>query len=390
MERRKVTLGAITLPEQPLTDVLERIVKSTRLSYGPYCRQFERKVADYHSQKHALFVNSGTSALVLALKAIKELRRIPNNARVAVPAVTFVATAAAVVQAGMVPIPCEIEEETWGIDPDHIPQDVVGIIGVPLLGKPCDMYTLRDVANHLDAFLIEDACEAWGRDGNNGLPFGSFADACILSTYAAHIVCTGAGGLLLTNNKELEVLARSLANHGRDPIYMNIDDDDDLSDPFKRDEMLRRRFSFTHIGHSYRPTEFEAAAGLAQMQVIDKILYGRRMTKSWFQQILPTVPRLDINGMRGTAWVPMNFGMVLPSRELRDAAIVALEEAGVETRLLMPLMDQPAWPQFRQGPVLSHEVAWRVTNQGIYVGCHQDMIVEDVHHIADVLRKVLS
>jgi dTDP-4-amino-4,6-dideoxygalactose transaminase len=99
-----------------------------------------------------------------------------------------------------------------------------------------------------------------------GMPVGSQGDISVFSTYVAHIIVTGVGGLVTTNDKELASMMKSLMFHGRDQIYLQIDDDDRPRDDLYLNSLIERRFEFHHVGYSYRITEMEAALGLAELE----------------------------------------------------------------------------------------------------------------------------
>ena len=130
-------------------------------------------------------------------------------------------------------------------------------------GLPCDMDPILDLARRHGLRIIEDSCEAMFVR-YKGRPVGSFGDIGCFSTYIAHMITTGVGGLCTTNDPGLLVLLKSIMNHGRDSIYIRIDDDEQVEGT----ELFRianNRFSFIRLGHSFRCTEMEAALGLGQL-----------------------------------------------------------------------------------------------------------------------------
>src|SRR5207253_10292362 len=138
------------------------------------------------------------------------------------------------------------------------------ILPVHLLGLPADMRAVADIAARHDLKIVEDSCETMFAQCD-GRKVGSWGDIGCFSTYIAHYIVTGVGGLATTNDADLAVMLKSLMNHGRDSIYLNIDDDKDCD----RESLYRlaaRRFTFVHVGHSFRCTELEAAIGLAQLE----------------------------------------------------------------------------------------------------------------------------
>ncbi|MGH9421707.1 MAG: DegT/DnrJ/EryC1/StrS family aminotransferase, partial [Thermoanaerobaculia bacterium] len=250
-------------------ELVMKVLESNRITAGPMMSQFESEVASLHGCRFGLMSNSGTSALQIALGALKEKHGWADGDEVLVPAVTFVATANVVLYNDLVPVFVDVEPNYYDIDPlqieRHITPRTRAIIPVHIAGLPCDMSPILDIARRHSLKVIEDSAETMFAR-YRGQVVGSFGDIGCFSTYAAHIVSTGVGGISTTSDPDLYVLMRSIMNHGRDSIYIRMDDDAGQtgSELF---EMADRRFSFTRMGHSFRCTEMEAALGIAQLEM---------------------------------------------------------------------------------------------------------------------------
>src|SRR3989344_4535005 len=154
---------------------------------------------------------------------------------------------------------------------------------VHLFGQSADMDEIMKIAKKYNLKVIEDSCEAMFIKYKGG-PVGSMGDVAVFSTYVAHIIVTGVGGIVTTNDESLATIIKSLMFHGRDKIYLKIEDDD-TSDRVKLNSLIERRFQFHHVGYSYRITEMEGALGLAALQEKNKIIskrqwVGEEITKS--------------------------------------------------------------------------------------------------------------
>jgi len=394
--KRGVTVGDLQIGPQEKKYVNE-VLDSGRLSYGPFCRRFEAEWADKHDCKFAVFMNSGTSALHVALAALKIRHGWSDGDEVIVPSVTFVATVNVCLHNNLKPVLVDVDPYTFNLDPDKIDAAVTGrtrcVIPVHLTGLPADMGRIMAAANRHRLRVVEDSCETtFARLGN--LAVGSWGDIGCFSTYMAHYVVTGVGGLATTNDPELAVLLRSLVNHGRDSIYLNIDDDKNVTR-----ELIARRFRFEHLGHSFRPTEMEAALGLAQIERWPLIVARRKAVAARYTQglyhlhlegklRLPTVSSVYASGDNH---VFMIFPLVVsPNHETScKAELVAhLEERGVETRDLLPLVNQPVYKKLWPGRDLYNEfpVARWLDQRAFYVGCHQFITDEDADHVVNSIR----
>ena len=371
-------------------DRVMTVLRTGRLSAGPFMASFERNFAEMHGARFASMCNSGTGALQLAIQALKERYRWPNGSEVIVPAMTFVATINAVLFNGLKPVLADIDPITFNIDPDEIERvltpNTVAIIPVHLFGQPAAMVPIMEIAARYDLSVIEDSCEAAGVR-HRGQPVGSFGDFAAFSTYMAHVVTTGVGGLALTNDEENARRFRSLMNHGRNPIYTRIDDGRDPTDA----DFLRTvfaRYEFTSIGQSFRATEMEAALGIGQLQRLPETIRRRNQVAGWLADRLPA-DRLQLPVIaEGNEHAWMMYPIVCRDPADRDTLVVALERAGVETRLLMPILDQPCYERMFQTE--DYPVAKQRLDDGLFVGCHQGMTPKDTDYIADVVKAALA
>src|SRR4051812_22999429 len=272
-----VTLGTFEADESARRYVTE-VLDSGRLSYGPFCKRFEDEFAEIHDSTFAVVSNSGTSALHVALQAMKELYGWKDGDEVLVPACTFVATVNIVLHVGLKPVLVDVEPDFYGMDPalaeDAITPRTRAMIPVHLFGQPCDMTRLMKIARDHDLKVLEDSAETmFARHA--GQMCGSFGDAAGFSTYIAHLLVTGVGGFTTTSDPEIAATVRSLVNHGRDGIYITIDDDKGVTRAVK-EEVIEKRFSFDRVGHSFRITELEAALGVAALESWQPMIERRR------------------------------------------------------------------------------------------------------------------
>jgi len=363
---------------------LGQVIRSSRLSYGPMTRRFERRFAAAHGCRFGVFSNSGTSALHIALAALKERHGWKDEDEVLVPAVTFVATANIVFHNRMKPVFVDVDPETYNIDPAQLERRITrrtrALIPVHLMGLPCDMDPILKVCRRNKLKVIEDSCEtAFAR--YRGRPVGSFGDIGCFSTYVAHYIVTGVGGFSLTNDADLAVRLRSLMNHGRDSIYLNIDDDQGVTRG-RLQEIVERRFRFVSMGHSFRATELEAAIGLGQLDSMRSIVRARQANARYLSEglkdledrlQLPTVPP-DRDHMF------MMYPLVLRD-EAKTGLVNFLEEGKVETRDIMPLINQPVYVKRYGDLERRYPVAAWVNKSGFYVGCHQYLSRRELDYV---------
>ena len=384
----QIGVGGLVLSEYE-KQLVKEVLDSNHLTYGPMTKRFEQEFAKSHKVKHALFMNSGTSALHVALAALKDRHGWSDGDEIIIPAVTFVATANIVLHNNMIPVFVDVEPDTFNIDPNKIEEKITGrtraIIPVHLLGLPATMQPVLGLAEKYRLEVIEDSAECMFAE-YNGRSVGSMGTIGCFSTYLAHFIVTGVGGLATTNNSELAVDMRSLMNHGRDGIYLSATDDEGLNGQ-ALEEVVARRFSFIHVGHSMRCTELEAAIGIGQLAKSKEIIRRRQEIAATFTQgleefedriQLPTCPPDRTHSF-------MLYGIVLKN-ESKIKLVNHLEHLNVETRDLLPLITQPIYKRLYGKLEDKYPVARHINESGFYIGCHPYMSDDEVGFIIEAFR----
>ena len=361
-------------------------LKSNRLSPGRFTQQFKNQFAKAHDCEYAVMCNSGTSALMTAIATLKEVFAWKDGDEILVPALTFVATVNVVLNANFTPVFVDIDPVTYNIDPTQIEAKITprtrAIIPVHLFGLPCEMDPILEIAKRKNLRIIEDSCETMFST-YKGKPVGSFGDMACFSTYVAHLLVTGVGGVVTMSDAKYHEIARSLINHGRDPIYITMDDDK-TSEEEKFLRIVQRRFRFVRQGYSFRMTEMEAALGVGQLEQKDKILKGRRKNamylirhfKKWnhFLQ-LPSWPKYAEHSF-------MMFPIMVREPLSKWDLIVHLEKNNIETREMVPLTNQPVYRKmFGEDFEARYPHAKRVNECGFYIGCYQDLSKKELDYI---------
>jgi dTDP-4-amino-4,6-dideoxygalactose transaminase len=370
---------------------VERVLRSGRLSAGPMTRRFESLVAGVAGRTGAVFMNSGTGALQLSLQALREQRGWALGSEVIVPALTFVASINTILYAGLKPVLADVDPQTFTLDPkaitEHIGPKTVAIMAVNIAGLPADLTKIERLARRHRLALIEDSAESIGvsRDGR---PVGSFGDVSCFSTYMAHILTTGVGGLAVSDDPDLLLRIRSLANHGRDPRYLTIDDDNDLSDAALA-AVISARYRFVSLGQSFRATELEAALGIGQIERLKSNIRRRQHYGTMLDEIFHRDGFTPQKLPTGAETARMFYPVVAPDRKTRDRVIVALERSGVETRHLLPILGQPCYAEMGWRTA-DYPVAASLLERAFSIGSHQGLGAADARHIRRVLDDAIA
>jgi perosamine synthetase len=384
---KQIGVGTFTATPR-MRALVNEVLDSGRISYGPMSRAFEQQFAQLHDCRYAVLSNSGTSSLHVALQTLKELHGWRDGDEVLLPALTFVATVNVVLHNGLKPVLVDVEPDYYGLDILRLEQAITprtrAIMPVHLFGQPCNIVDVAAAAERYGLKVIEDSCECMFV-GQMGKSAGAWGDVGCFSTYVAHLLTTGVGGIATTNDPEIAAVMRSLVNHGRDGIYISIDDDQGKHGAALK-EVINRRFRFERIGHSFRITELEAALGLAQLETWAEMIATRQRNAAYLTSALaPLSDVLQLPAVRpGTGHAFMMFPLVL--RDHPKAALCAfLEERGIETREMLPLTNQPAYTGWCDPS--HYPVADWINRNGFYIGCHQDLSIDDLDYMIDAIAE---
>ena len=390
-EIRPPAIGVGTLNISPRARALvNEVLDSNRLSYGPKTQAFEAEFAHAHDCRFGVMSNSGTSALLVALVALKELHGWDDGDEVILPAVTFAGTANVVFHGRMRPVLADVDPIHYELDPVKVEAAVTSrtraIIPVHVFGQPCDMDPIAELARRYGLKVIEDSAETMFAR-YKGRSVGSLGEIGCFSTYAAHLLTTGVGGLNTTGHPDYANKLRSLINHGRDSTYLNIDDDDRKS-PEELRRIVARRFSFVNLGYSFRLTEMEAALGLAQLEVATDMIASRRKNAAYLTRTLSEhEANLQLPRVRAECEHSfMMYPIVLRDRE-KDALVNFLEQNRVETREMLPLTNQPLFQRLLDISEADYPVAGWINRSGFYIGCHQDLTLIDLDRIVELFGR---
>lgn len=365
-----------------MREYVNDVLTTGRISYGPYSKLFEQHFSAMHGCEYGVLSNSGTSSLHVALAAMKELYGWADGDEVIVPALTFVATVNIVLHCRMKPVLVDVERDYYGIDPTKIVAAITpltrAIIPVHTFGQPCEIPIINSIATQYNLKIVWDSCECMGVRLNDHM-LGEWRDVSVFSMYVAHLLTTGVGGIATTNDPELAIKMRSLVNHGRDNIYIAIDDARE-----RTSEVIGRRFKFPSIGFSYRVTELEAALGCAQLGSLSEIISQRQSNAKMLTLMLEDYRKyIQLPAIRPHTGNAFMMYPIVMLHESKVGICEYLEAQGIETREMLPLTNQPCYEgMFAEN---DYPVAQWVNKNGFYVGCHQSLTNDDLHRIATAI-----
>ncbi|MCK5343075.1 MAG: DegT/DnrJ/EryC1/StrS family aminotransferase, partial [Candidatus Heimdallarchaeota archaeon] len=284
----KYSFGTISITEKAKKLVAQALDEGM-VSSGKYVREFEEKFAALVGTKEAVAVSTGTDADVLALAVLYDFGAQRGD-EIIVPALSFVATGNAVLQAGFTPVFVDIERDTLNINPQRIEEVITdktrAIMPVHLMGKPAEMDTINAIAKKHNLYVIEDAAEAHGGK-YKGKNVGTLADMAAYSLYVAHIISTVEGGIVTTGREDFADVLRSLRSHGRFcKCRQCVMNSGAITCDKRFEDGTDKRFFFERIGYSAKMNELEAAVGLGNIEIYHEILKIRRFNLKYLMENL--------------------------------------------------------------------------------------------------------
>lgn len=337
------------------------VMRSTKVTSGEKVKEFESLFGP-----HAVMVNSGSSANLLAIAALCNPltpNRLCPGDEVIVSALSWSTTIWPLVQYGLVPVIVDIDPNTLNIDPDEI-RKAIGprtraIMPVHVYGNPCDMWEI----NRFGYYIIEDCCESLGANvGDSAFNTYSF--------YFSHHITTLEGGMVTCQTTEHADMLRTLRAHGWTREQVNR----------KHYEGIDDKFLFVNAGYNLRASEVNAAIGLVQYPKLEKFVANRRKTAERLKKIFEK-SSVSVQKDNGSSWFGFPIVTATPLREHFD-------KCGIETRPIIcgNIARQPGmklWPHRIVGDLA---YADKVMKYGFAIPCHQDMTEADCDYIDGVVR----
>ena len=352
---------------------LQEAIDRNWVSEGPNVKRFEERFAQRFGYRHAVATSSGTDAGIVAMATLLD-RGARRGDEVITPALAFAASANCILAAGLTPTFVDVELETLTLNPDLIEAAITpktrAIQVVHTMGKPCKMDQILAIAARHGLPVIEDACEAHGAS-LNGRVVGSFGAMAIFSFYAAHMICSGEGGMIVTNDAEWEALCRSIRSHGR-----------------RGGELY---FHFDRVGFNSKMNDLEAAIGLEGLEQFEHTFTTRRryLATLW-ERLADLEDRLFLyRDGPGEVICPHAVPIVLRDAQASmDGLYDYLEQQGIQCKTLfgsLPTQQRAyAFLNYRLG---QFPVAERIGRTGLHFGVHQYLTHDDLEYVADRIHQ---
>lgn len=287
----RVHYGGAVITKKEISALLATINKNGGFNWtvGEKGAEFEKSLADYSGHKHAVFTNSGSSALLLSLSALN----LPKGSLIVLPATTFPTAFSSIIYAGYKPLVVDSKLETFNIDEKELEKafkkfsDIKAVIAVNIAGNIPNLVSILKITKKHGAKLVLDNCDGFGGIYDKK-PVESFADVAATSFHAAHIITTGEGGAVFTSDPEIAIRARQFRDWGRE----GGDDAPTRLAGLPAD--YPKRYSYPVLGFNLKPLELQAAVGLVQLKKLNRFKNIRTDNFRKLHKIFSKYPSLFI------------------------------------------------------------------------------------------------
>lgn len=373
-----ITLAGDTITVNDIDALRDWLGTYPRLTKGDLTCEFEAAWSRWLRVKYSVFVNSGSSANLLAVYALMCVGKLKPGDAVAVPALSWATDLAPVIQLGLRPVLIDANIANLAMDPNDLvvkahDQNIKAVISVAVLGMVPEMNELVSICSDMNMALIEDCCEAQG-SRHEGRLLGTYGTLSTFSLFYGHQLSTIEGGMVCTRDPELRDILLSLRSHGWDRDWSNAATG--FSDKFR----------FYYPGFNVRNTEIGAFLGLRQLKKLKEVVTWR---SKWFARYA--------KGINNDYWHPVVFGtdtvscfgypVITPERR---RLVKALTDASINCRPIISGSHNKQPMYFHKYKQAECPVADMVHDYGLYVPCNLNLAEEDVDTVIAVINGVTN
>lgn len=382
--------------DQAEYDAIQRVIASGMFTMGSEVQAFEKRFAAYTGSAHCVMVNSGSSANLLMVGALRYSKnasyQIKPGDEVIVPAVSWSTTYYPLHQYGLKIKFVDIDIDTLNYDLDQLALAVSDktriIMAVNLLGNPNDFTRIRQIIGDRNVILIEDNCESLGAEFE-GRQTGTFGVMGSYSAFFSHHISTMEGGMIVTDDRELYHILLSLRAHG---WTRNLPKQNHVCGT-KSDNAFEESFRFILPGYNMRPLEMSGAIGIEQIKKLPRLVAARRANADRFIELMAEFPWLGVQKEIGaSSW----FGFSLVLREnapvSRETLVQRFTEKNIDVRPIVA-------GNFVKNEVIKwfdYEIHGELTNaktvdaNGLFIGNHHYGLTDEFAWLAQTLRSVIG
>jgi CDP-6-deoxy-D-xylo-4-hexulose-3-dehydrase len=368
------------------------ILTADRLSMDIECKKFEDKFAQYQESKHAVLFNSGGSANLAMLQALKNLGKLKEGDKVGFSALTWATNTMPIIQLGMVPVALDCQSDTLNTMSDHLLErlqttNLQALFITNILGFTGDIDLIKQICAARNIILIEDNCESLGTELPDGRT-GNFGIGGSFSFFVAHHMSTIEGGMVCTNDDDFAEMLRIVRANGWDR-NLSVEQQQKWRVKFGIESEFEAKYTFYDLGYNFRPTEITGFLGQYQMQFLEENITKREQNYLRIEKVIKENPDfVYLKHDHITTLSTFAFPLVCKTPELRKFYLSKFVEAGVEIRPMIAgnMQEQPFYKKYvtelydMPGADMMHA-------NGFYCGNYPELLEEDLVVIENLLKK---
>jgi CDP-4-dehydro-6-deoxyglucose reductase, E1 len=393
----RVPYGLSVHGKEEIEAVVNVLKHSTQMSKNVF--SFEKKIAKLFNKKYGLMVNSGSSAIMLAMEALN----LPEGSEVITPALTFSTTVSYIVKNKLIPVFVDVEEGTYCINESKIKNLITkktkAILAPHLMGNIVNWKKLSPMLKKKNILIIEDSADTLGAT-YQGKSTGHYADISITSFYGSHIInCAGNGGIVCFNNKDHYLKAKLLRSWGRSSSLYD-ENSEKIENRFniKLDGIqYDKKFVFELAGHNLEPSEMGAAFGLVQLKKLNFNLNRRQKNFNTHTKFLKKYSKYFIlpKQLPGSksGWLAYPITIKNDAPFSRTQMQIFLEKRNIQTRVVFTgnILRQPGFKNIKmKKDKKGYPEADKVMKNGILIACHHGLNNKMINHIHESIDKFIS
>lgn len=358
------------------------ILKTEQLSIGKQCSDFEIAFSKWQGRKYSVMFNSGSSANLALIQVLINLKKIKPGDSVGFSAVTWATNVMPIITMNLSPVPIDIELNTLNISSKKVAEAYKEhkfkcLFITNLLGFSSDLSEIRTFCKKNKILLIEDNCESLGTEYKKE-KLGNFGEASTFSFYVGHHMSTIEGGMVSTDDKEIDTMLRIVRSHGWDR-HLSKEEQIKLRKKFKIDEFYGK-YTFYDIGYNFRPTEIQGFLGLNQLKYLTAIVNKREQNYKKLSKIYENSDFTKLDTSKLTKVSNFAFPIICDNQLVRNKYMELANKAGVEIRpIVAGSINNQAFFSKHVSKKFSLKNAEKVHNDGFYFGNNQDMTEKEIN-----------
>jgi CDP-6-deoxy-D-xylo-4-hexulose-3-dehydrase len=368
------------------------ILTADRLSMDIECKKFEDKFAQYQQSKHAVLFNSGGSANLAMLQALKNLGKLREGDKVGFSALTWSTNTMPIIQLGMIPVALDCQPDTLNTMSDHLLErlettNLQALFITNILGFTGDIDVIKKICEARNIILIEDNCESLGTELPEGRT-GNFGIGGSFSFFVAHHMSTIEGGMVCTNDDDFAEMLRIVRANGWDR-NLTFEQQQKWRTKFGIESEFQAKYTFYDLGYNFRPTEITGFLGQYQMQFLGENIIKREQNYLRIEKVIKeNQDFVYLKHDHITTLSTFAFPLVCKTPELRRYYLDKFTQAGVEIRPMIAgnMQEQPFYKKY-VNELYDMPGADMMHANGFYCGNYPELLEEDLVVIENLLKK---